>query len=413
MLATSVNAQQYCGTAKYQQTVRDLSAGSMPHRMEAGDISSTANSGITVTGNQDALPTGPSRIIIPVVVHVLYNKDHENISDDQILSQIESLNADFSKANPDFKNVPPVFAALAANTGIVFQLAKSDPSGRATTGIIRKKTNRMMWTDDDKIKSDQQGGSSPWDSRHYLNIWVGSLINSLLGYASFPGGPAELDGIVVRYDIFGTRGKLTAPYNKGRTMTHEVGHWLNLKHLWGDVSCGDDGIADTPRQLGGSRGRPAFPLITAACDNGPDGAMFMNFMDFTDDASMHMFTTGQAIMMQSMFAANGPRVTILSSKGVEEPWNTSIPEPVGVTASGSMQVYPNPVTSGTLTIAVSGDQVQSGKPYTIFNALGQPLIRGILTNEQNQVRVGQLSPGIYFIRVGEGNEGKIARFMRK
>jgi hypothetical protein len=227
-------------------------------------------------------------ITIPVVVHVVHNQPVENITDIQIKSQIDALNADFSRTNNDFNKVPSVFAKVSANTNIRFELAKVDPMGRPTTGIIRKKSTRMMWTDDDKIKSVANGGSTTWDSRSYLNIWVCNTVPGLTGYATFPGADRTIDGIVVRYDAFGTTGKVVAPFNKGRTLTHEVGHWMGLKHLWGDQQCGDDGIQDTPKQRGGNSGDPVFPRVTA-CNSSKEGEMFMNFMDFTTDASMGMF----------------------------------------------------------------------------------------------------------------------------
>ena len=251
-------------------------------------------------------------ITIPVVIHVLYNNAAQNISDAQILSQFQSLNKDYRKLNADVAKVPAAFAPLAGDVRIVFCLAKIDASGNATTGIIRKYTTEQSWTADDRMKFSAQGGDNAWDSKRYLNIWVCNLFGRSLGYSSLPGSQPEKDGIVIQYDAFGTTGTLTAPFNKGRTLTHEVGHWLGLKHLWGDANCGDDGIADTPPQQNFNNGCPSFPHKTS-CSINNDGDMFMNFMDFTDDACMYMFSKGQAIKMRSMFATGGARNSFLIS----------------------------------------------------------------------------------------------------
>jgi hypothetical protein len=146
----------------------------------------------------------------------------------------------------------------------------------------------------------------------------------LLGYAQFPGGPPETDGVVVDYLSFGTMGTAKEPFHLGRTATHEIGHWLNLYHIWGDdgMGCaGDDLVDDTPNQAGPNQGMPGFPHVT--CDNGPNGDMFVNYMDYTDDAGMIMFTEGQCLRMQSTL--DGPRATI--DGGVVTPPDNGGPTP--------------------------------------------------------------------------------------
>jgi len=138
----------------------------------------------------------PGVIIIPVVVHVLYKTAAQNIPDEQIKTQMETLNRDFRRKNPDTTKTPDRFKALAADVQMEFQLATSDPQGRPTTGVIRKATNIRYWGTDDKIKFSSQGGDDAWDSHSYLNIWVGDL-TSLLGYSTQPGAAAEKDGIVI------------------------------------------------------------------------------------------------------------------------------------------------------------------------------------------------------------------------
>jgi hypothetical protein len=159
------------------------------------------------------------------------------------------------------------------------------------------------------VKSAATGGADAWPSDRYLNIWVCPLAGGLLGYAQFPGGPAATDGVVIRHSAFGTTGTATAPFDLGRTTTHEIGHWVNLRHIWGDdgTGCwGDDFVADTPNQGGPNTGTPPFP--TVSCGNAPNGDMFMNYMDYTDDVAMFMFSAGQVTRIHA--ALDGPRAAI-------------------------------------------------------------------------------------------------------
>ncbi|BCH29761.1 hypothetical protein MesoLjLc_16910 [Mesorhizobium sp. L-8-10] len=249
---------------------------------------------------------------IPVVVHVVHKTPAQNISQAQIDSQIKVLNEDFRKQNADVANTPAPFAPLAADSRIQFKLATTDPSGNPTDGIVRKRTDRDGFNDNDDVKSDATGGSTAWPADQYLNMWVCQLTGGLLGYAQFPGGPAATDGVVITHTAFGTTGTAAPPFNLGRTATHEVGHWLNLRHIWGDDGdgCGgSDFVADTPNQGGSNFGAPTFPTIS--CNNGPNGDMFMNYMDYVDDIAMVMFTQGQASRMQA--ALDGPRAMIGSN----------------------------------------------------------------------------------------------------
>ena len=236
---------------------------------------------------------------IPVVVHVVYKKTSENISDAQIKSQITVLNKDYRATNTDKSKVPSVWKNLVADAGIKFVLATKDPKGKTTTGITRTKTTRTSFGTGDTVKATATGGIDPWPTSKYLNIWVCTLGGGLLGYAQFPGGPPQTDGVVILNTAFGTQGTATAPFNKGRTATHEIGHWLNLRHIWGDTEdcSGTDYVDDTPNAMGPNYNKPVFPHIS--CKNGPNGDMFMNYMDYVDDASMFMFTTLQVARIQA------------------------------------------------------------------------------------------------------------------
>jgi ABC-type taurine transport system substrate-binding protein len=210
------------------------------------------------------------------------------------------LNCDFRRTNPDFGTTTAAYLPLATDASIEFFLATSTPGGGPSNGIERRQTTVASFGHDDGVKSAASGGMDAWPSANYLNLWVCELGGGLLGYAQFPGGPAGTDGVVILQSAFGTRGTAAAPFNLGRTATHEIGHWLNLNHIWGDdgTGCsGTDNVADTPNQGGPNYQAPTFPHVS--CSNGPNGDMFMNYMDYVDDRAMVMFTAGQVARMQA------------------------------------------------------------------------------------------------------------------
>jgi ABC-type taurine transport system substrate-binding protein len=265
--------------------------------------------------------TGITRI--PVVVHVVWNTAAQNISDGQIASQIDVLNRDFRRTNPDVGITPAPFLPLATDARIEFFLATSDPAGAPSTGIERRQTSVASFSSNDAVKSVSSGGMNAWPAADYLNIWVCQLGGGLLGYAQFPGGPDATDGVVILQSAFGTNGTAAAPFNLGRTATHEIGHWLNLNHIWGDdgTGCnGTDNVADTPNQGGGNVGVPSFPHVS--CNNGPNGDMFMNYMDYVDDRAMVMFSAGQVARMQACL--DGVRSAIGIGAGAIRPSSSPV-----------------------------------------------------------------------------------------
>jgi hypothetical protein len=249
-------------------------------------------------------------ITIPVVVHVVFNSPAQNISDEQIKSQIDALNRDYGGKNTDKAGIPDVWKGLFSGPGIKFALATKDINGNPTSGITRTRTDTAGFTTNDKVKAAATGGVDPWPAERFLNIWVCPLSGGLLGYAQFPAGPPETDGVVILHSAFGTTGTARAPFNAGRTATHEVGHYLNLRHIWGDTEdcSGSDMVDDTPGQQLPNYGTPAFPHIS--CSNGPNGDMFMDYMDYVDDAAMFMFTPGQVARMHATL--EGPRSLLVS-----------------------------------------------------------------------------------------------------
>jgi hypothetical protein len=252
-----------------------------------------------------AMKVADQFVTIQVVVHVVHRTDDENISGAQVKSQIAALNRDYRAKNADKSKVPPAWKSLVMDAKIEFELATNDPDGKQTDGITRTATTVESFKPDDSVKSTKTGGVEPWPTDDYLNLWVCKLESPLLGYAQFPGGPAATDGVVILHTAFGTSGTAAAPFNKGRTATHEVGHFLNLRHIWGDRNdcSGNDFVADTPPARESNAGKPGFPHVT--CNNGPNGDMFMNYMDYVDDDAMFMFTHGQIARMNAALA--GPR----------------------------------------------------------------------------------------------------------
>jgi hypothetical protein len=236
-------------------------------------------------------------LTIPVVVNVLYSNANENISASQIQSQIDVLNRDFSGTNPDKSLIPSAFANAFSNMEIQFTLSS----------VIRKASTKTSWGTADAMKKSSKGGIDPTTPTTKLNLWICNIGGGILGYAQFPGGASATDGVVIGPQYFGNTGFVSAPYDKGRTATHEIGHWLNLRHIWGDASCGNDLVSDTPTQSTSNFGCPAFPHVT--CSNGPNGDMFMNYMDYTNDVCMYMFSAGQKTRTRAIFAVGGARAS--------------------------------------------------------------------------------------------------------
>jgi hypothetical protein len=253
----------------------------------------------------DGVGSIPDSIIIPVVVHVVYYNSTQNISNAQINSQIQVLNEDFKRLNADSTNTPTAFRSVAGRANVIFKLAAIDPNDNATSGITRTSTTVNGFVQEtNNVKFTATGGHDAWDPYYYLNIWVCNLHNHF-GYAQFPADLASspnTDGVVISYRCFGEGGSSVFPYNKGRTATHEVGHWLNLRHIWGDEdNCtATDFVSDTPNQYTATYEYPSFPK-TDYCTTTSPGIMFMNYMDYTDDGCMNIFTKGQVDRMLAIF----------------------------------------------------------------------------------------------------------------
>jgi hypothetical protein len=237
------------------------------------------------------------KIEIPVVVNVLYRTTAENISATQIQSQIDVLNKDFNALNSDYNSVPALFSGVKANVGITFVLDQ----------VVRKSTTKTSWGTNDSMKKTSSGGLAPISPTTKLNMWVCTIGGGILGYAQFPGGSSSTDGVAIDSKYFGLSGTANAPFNLGRTATHEVGHWMNLRHIWGDATCGSDLVSDTPTHNAANYGVPTYPHKSTC--SGTPVEMTMNYMDYTDDRGMYMFSTGQKSRISTIFLSGGSRAS--------------------------------------------------------------------------------------------------------
>lgn len=344
--------------------------------------------------NENAVTYRGGTFYIPIVVHVVFNQNNseENISEENILSQIDVLNQDFRQKN-DQSNLPNEFKNLAANVNIEFFLATTDPKGKKTSGIRRVATNsKSVWEEKAmsngvqkrKVYFSNIEGDDAWDTKKYLNIWVCKMPSDKSGYATFPNvlKADEADGVVVDYRFFGTKGVAAAnkPFHLGRTCTHEIGHFLNLQHLWGasvsnDDCSADDGVDDTPRQTNPIAGCPANPVFQCG-----KSVMFQNFMNYTNDDCMSLFTLGQkARMLDALMTFRKDLIT--STIATHETQVTDI------------QVFPNP-TNHFLNIKTE----QKGN-YFLVNAQGQIVAQGTLEAGISQLETSDFTNGIYQIGI--------------
>jgi hypothetical protein len=335
-----------------------------PNYNAARSVENTATTG---------LRTAAVTYTLPVIVHVINNGEAvgtgSNISQAQVLSQLAVLNEDYRNLNADGTLVPSVFQPLRSDMQLQFVPALRDPTGAtlAEPGIDRVNRITKGWTAPPYGSSTStayiDGTIKPgsyWDPNRYINIWVLDLGGGVLGYAQFPdntaglgglsaqGGSAATDGVVILYSAFGRVGTLATNYNQGRTLTHELGHWFGLRHIWGDdnntgdTCSGSDYADDTPNQAIQNYGCPSFPHVS--CANGPSGDMFMNYMDYVNDACMQLFSASQKERMQAVMAAGTPRRSILTTS------NVACLNLVAATANSSGAAC----IGGTVTLAATG-----------------------------------------------------------
>lgn len=363
--------------------------------------------------NAPNLSVNAEILYVPLVVHIVWNSANpvENISDAQIMSQIDVIYKDFRRLNEDADDTWP----QAADMEIEFYLAQQDPDGNPTNGITRTETTVASWGTSDNIKFSSSGGVDAWDPTRYFNFWVGNIGGGILGYATFPTSAGDPnDGIVMSPQYFGSSDYeaaagetfyLSAPYDKGRTTTHEMGHYFNLFHIWGDdgsACSGSDLVDDTPNQGGSTFGCPSG-VLTDACATTDPGFMYQNYMDYTDDGCMNLFTEGQKERMRATLAPGGPRdqlnqpldysMTLTSSEVdvcspadavFEFTYNTyddfadsttfsTVGLPAGTTGVFSPTSATTDGTVVTLTVSGIGSVAVGGYPFTIEGTSGDIL----------------------------------------
>lgn len=299
-----------------------------------------------------------NEIRLPVVVHVVWKNEQEQISEEQIRSQITVLNEDFNARNTGIDAIPSEFQRLVADVGIEFCLASVDPDGNAHSGITYTNTDfddiaNFSFSSQGlrRIKHQSTGGANAWDTESYINVWVGKS-DQFAGEATFPGEvfPNE-DGIVIDYRFFGKTGEAFGnfPFHLGRTLTHEIGHYFNLRHPWGSfqLDCNDDDcVDDTPTQSRIYGNCPTHPQESCASND-----LFMNYMNYVVDDCMHLFTHGQKRRM--LAALNGPRSGLLNSLGCGQVPEREIPSIL----SNSYTIYPNPA-SNILNVYVRNNPIE-------------------------------------------------------
>jgi hypothetical protein len=276
----------------------------------------------------------------------------------------------------------------------------------AIPGIVRKKTSKRSFSSNDYVKFSSKGGDDAWDATQYLNLWVCNLGQGLLGYAQFPGGNAKTDGVVILYSAFGNTGVVNPPYDKGRTATHEIGHWLNLRHIWGDdngACTGSDLVDDTPNQGNYNFGCPSFPH--KSCSNGPNGDMFMNYMDYTDDACMYMFTNGQRDRSYAVLQPGGARYSVTQSGkcgGMLTKTSTYVLS--SLATNNTAKIYPQPAVTYVMIELKSN---WKGKTtVTILNEMGAVVSVKQVNADSKIFRldVNALTNGFYYVRLNNNRE---------
>lgn len=345
---------------------------------------------------EDEAKSGQTVVKIPVVVHVVWRTAGQNISDEQIKSQIDILNKDFRKLNGDFNKTPAFFKNLVADVGIEFCLAARDPSGMVTNGITRTNTTVRDIGDKDRWFTTLRGGKDAWNTKKYINIWVCEAGEDLYGFAFLPGtaDPPEADGLVISSEYFGSMGTAIAsfPNHKGRTTTHEMGHYFNLEHLWGpdDSECEEgDGVADTPVQFEPTYDCATFPLKDD-CTPTDNGILFFNYMDYVDDECMYMFTEGQKKRMNA--SLNGFRSTLLGQTNCS--LSTSTEDNL---AENQIQIYPNPA-SGYLQIDSKNTSFEKPSTVYLFDFTGR-MLQSKMSFGSCTFDIAGYSPGVYWLKV--------------
>ena len=368
------------------------------------------NKGNYSRNDKKGKPPSPGAITIPVVVHVVYNTAEQNISDAQVQSQIDVLNADFSASNSDYNNYDAGYGSVKGDMEINFCLVQ----------VIHKQTKTKSFGTNDNMKFSKRGGSDAVDPMHVFNIWVCNLGNKLLGYAYYPGISPERFGVVCHVNAFGKGSSynLFADYNLGRTTTHEVGHSIGLAHIWGDANCGSDQVDDTPLHNTYNFGCPEEGHLSTC--TGTPLEMWMNYMDYTDDRCMYFFSDGQ-VSRANFFLDTDPQLSsIINSACINA---REISNDITITSNntsnsaraitGNISLYPT-ITSGQLTISVN-NPTEGKVGVNIYNQAGALMMKQqiFISNGKryDQIDVSKLPNGIYFLEFTQTTNKQTKKFI--
>lgn len=378
---------QYCGARQPDFSGKNMDEASL-HRMQKLELFTQQ----WISENQNTVSLREI-ITIPVVVHIVWMDESEDFTDLEIEAQIDGLTADFRKLNDNASIIPPVFQPLAADIEIEFCLASVDPNGKETNGIVRKKTEfantgTTYSGSRRRICYDDLGGSNSWDSEDYINIWVGQLADGVIGIGTFPGEeiPTE-DGIFIDPSAFGFFCSSSKGYFLGRTLTHEMGHFFNLHHIWGKNGCNiDDLVDDTPMQDTHYKNQcPSHPQVSCGSED-----MFMNYMDYTNDDCMAMFSKGQKMRMLAALDTF-PRSSLKSSNGCVK----AKPKDITLTPDDIL-LFPNPASE---CVHIDLD-IDNDLPIrmAIFDTSGREIYSNqVFVKDLRTFDISNISNGIYFI----------------
>ncbi|MDB4835096.1 M43 family zinc metalloprotease [Cyclobacteriaceae bacterium] len=332
--------------------------------------------------------------VIPVVFHIVHNNAlgiiggvrNTNITDTQVYSQLQALNEDFRRQNADTVNTPDIFKSVSADVNIEFCLASYDPNGNTTTGITRHYSNELPFNSRNSLENKKLKEYGYWPADQYLNVWVTDLFGTIGGYATYPTDinlsglegyttPLFNDGVVADYLAFGkeTGMVISGNYNLGRTVTHEVGHWLGLIHTWGNSNdcIATDYCNDTPSQFEASTGCPTDQSSCTARD------MFENYMDYSYDACLNIFTQDQKSRMRAVMELSPRRAALLSSQGCCIADNSATLPLIETfdTPSDVLVTYPNWTISNETLLSVSpNDSLYVETPYLNLASLNVPTL---------------------------------------
>lgn len=407
---------QRCSTVEYEQIMLERDPSMMSSR-ETNELVTQLIEQKKLQRTNNEIQDEGNILTIPVVVHVIHNGDaygsNENIRDEQVLSQIDVLNEDFRRllGSPGFNSNP-----VGADVEIEFCLAKRDPDDQPTTGIDRVQLSDASYNSIQSVENIKP--FTIWDPNKYMNIWVVNLGGGLLGYAQFPSnspGQAFTDGVVIGHKYFGSRTKFPAgtyssPYDKGRTLTHETGHFLGLVHIWGDNSncvvnatdSAQDFCPDTPAASQENGGCP----FVDSCPASPGNDMVENYMDYTNDACMNIFTLNQKTRMRTYLTTFNRRQQLLTALSCQEVLSTPAFEMLQ-----GINLYPNP-TQNLLNIQINNSDLLP-ESYVVYNTLGQRIIsKAVQSNLDLSIETSNFSNGIYFIQISREGESKTLQFVK-